>query len=130
MASRELKDLHPVIQTKAKQHLLDCAKEGIDLLIYCTYRSGAEQDHLYAQGRTAPGKIVTNAKAGQSLHNYALQGKPASLAYDCVPLKAGKPAWNDKELYERVGVIGERLGLEWAGRWKRFKESPHFQVRL
>lgn len=36
------------------------------------YRSGARQDQLYAQGRTRPGEIVTNAKAGQSAHNYGL----------------------------------------------------------
>ena len=37
-----------------------------------TYRSFDEQNHLYAQGRTKPGKIVTYAKGGQSYHNFGL----------------------------------------------------------
>lgn len=130
MASRSIEDLHVSIRDKCIKHKLLCAQRGIELLVYCTYRSGAEQDHLYAQGRTMPGKIVTYAKSGQSKHNHMEGGRPASLAYDCVPLTSGKPAWGDKNLYAIVGELGERCGLSWAGRWKRFKEYPHFEVTL
>lgn len=127
MASRRLEDLHPTIKTKAELHRALCAAEGIDLLIYCTYRSNKEQAKEYAKGRTAPGKIVTYAKPGQSKHNNTEGGKPAALAYDAVPLVNGKPAWNDAKLLQRMGELGELAGLEWAGRWKRFKETVHFQ---
>jgi peptidoglycan L-alanyl-D-glutamate endopeptidase CwlK len=33
----------------------------------------------------------------------------------------------DLELWNKIGTIGESVGLEWAGRWKRFREFPHFQ---
>ena len=96
-------------------------KQGIDLLVTSTYRDNESQDALYAQGRTKPGKIVTNAKAGQSWHNYR-------CAVDVVPIVAGKPRWDVKdEVWQKVGALGKAAGLEWAGDWKRFKEYPHFQ---
>lgn len=112
----------------AMKHRALCAAEGIDLLIYCTYRSNEEQAAEYAKGRTAPGKIVTYAQPGQSKHNHTIFGVPASLAYDAVPLVGGKAAWNDARLLQRMGELGEQAGLQWAGRWKRFKETVHFQL--
>lgn len=121
MASRDLDDLHPVVKSKTLQFLHKAAAEGLDILIYCTYRSGAEQEELYEQGRTKPGKIVTNAHAGESLHNWR-------CAFDFVPLVAGKPAWADKALYLKAGIIAESVGLEWAGRWKGgLREIAHCQ---
>ena len=121
MASRSIFDLDPVVQIKAEAFLTACDREHLDILIYCTYRSGAEQDELYAQGRTKPGKIVTNARAGESYHNWR-------CAFDFVPLVAGKPAWNDKALYLKAGVIAESVGLEWSGRWQgKLRETAHCQ---
>ena len=82
----------------------------------------------YAKGRTAPGKIVTNAKPGQSKHNHTDNDAPASLAYDCVPVVNGKAQWSNSKLINRVGELGEKAGLVWAGRWKSFKEYVHFEV--
>jgi peptidoglycan L-alanyl-D-glutamate endopeptidase CwlK len=108
----------------AAAHIAACKAQGIDLLVTSTYRSTAEQNALYAQGRTKPGKKVTNAKGGQSFHNHR-------LAYDVVPLRNGKPVWGttgeDGKLWQRVGELGEAAGLEWAGRWTKFREFPHFQ---
>ena len=102
-----------------------CELAGIDVLIYCTLRSNAEQDSLYAQGRTKPGHIVTNAKAGQSSHNPDTFGK--ARAFDAVPLLCGKPQWSDAALYLRMGEIAESVGLKWAGRWQgRLRETAHF----
>ena len=124
ISSRRIEDLEPRVGVMARAHLAACAAEGIDLLITSTYRDEEAQEALYAQGRTAPGRKVTNARAGQSFHNYR-------VAYDVVPLRNGKPVWGttgaDGELWERIGVLGEAVGLEWAGRWTRFREYPHFQ---
>lgn len=128
--SRRLEDLHPVMQPLVHALISQAADAGIDLLVTCTYRSDAEQAELYAQGRTAPGKIVTNARPGQSMHNRTLKGLPASQAVDVVPVCAGKCMWDSKApAWETIGEIAERLGLEWAGRWKRMREYPHFQLR-
>ncbi len=97
-----------------------CKDEQIDVIITSTYRDGASQDALYAQGRTLPGNKVTRAKAGQSFHNW-------KVAFDFCPIVNGKAQWDDAKLFERCGVIGESVGLEWAGRWKTFKELAHLQ---
>jgi len=126
--SRSLNDLHPAVQPMAAEFLNNCKAAGIDLLITCTWRSAAEQDALYAQGRTTPGRIVTRAKAGQSWHNHTLAGRPASLALDVVPLRLGKPVWAASDaIWQDVGRIGKACGLEWAGEWTRMREFPHFQ---
>lgn len=123
--SRRIEDLAPAVQQRAKA-LVNAAKDaGIDLLITSTYRSNEEQAALYAQGRTKPGAIVTNARPGDSYHNWR-------CAFDVVPLRNGKPVWGttgpDGELWRKVGELGESAGLEWAGRWgSKFREYPHFQ---
>ena len=119
--SRSLEDLHSVVKKKALAHIELCKEHGIDLLIYCTYRDIACQNALYLKGRGSPGCIVTNARGGESYHNFR-------CAYDCVPLIGGKPAWDDKDTYIKVGQLGESLGLQWAGRWSgKLRETAHFQ---
>lgn len=122
--SRDIKDLHPLVQEKAAAFIEAAQEAGIDLLVTSTLRDHEAQAALYAQGRTKPGKIVTNAKPGQSWHNHA-------VAFDVVPLRHGKPVWGtsgaDGQLWEQIGRLGEAAGLEWAGRWKRFREYAHFQ---
>lgn len=118
--SRKLEDLHPKVKTLCEKFIASCAKQGIDVLITSTYRDGESQNELYAQGRTKAGKIVTNARAGQSYHNWR-------CAFDFVPIVNGKAQWNDVALFTKCGEIAENVGLEWAGRWKKFKEMPHCQ---
>jgi len=119
--SRKIEDLLPVVQDKVRHFKKLCESFSIDLLITSTYRDNASQDALYAQGRTTPGRKVTNAKAGQSWHNYR-------CAVDVVPLTNGKPNWNTKDpVWMKVGELGKQAGLEWAWEWKTFKEMAHFQ---
>ena len=107
--SRKLENLHPKVCTMAKMFIAACDDAGIDVIITSTYRDIESQNALYAQGRTKPGKKVTNAKGGQSWHNY-------QLALDFCPIINGKAQWNDLILFEKCGVIAEKLGFEWAGR--------------
>lgn len=118
--SRDIKDLHPKVAARCKQFIDLCKKQNIDILITSTYRDAESQNALYAQGRTAPGKKVTNAKGGQSFHNW-------KVAFDFCPIVNGKPNWTDVALYTKCGEIAESVGLEWAGRWKNFKELAHCQ---
>ena len=92
-------------------------------------RTFAEQDALYAQGRTKPGKKVTNAKGGQSIHNYG-------LAVDIVLILDGKTAsWDEKSDFDRdqqsdwieVVIEFKRAGFSWGGDWRTFKDMPHFE---
>ena len=121
ISSRSLEDLLPLVKARALAHIEVCKEEGIDLLIYCTYRDNESQDSLYRQGRETTGAVVTNARGGESVHNY-------HCAYDCVALVQGKPQWGDSVLARQVGTLGELVGLEWSGRWAgKLKETAHFQ---
>lgn len=144
MSSRKIVDCHPRLQPLVHRFLEQCVHKGLDVLVTCTWRSPQEQDDLYAQGRTKPGRIVTNARAGQSAHNVTLNGLPAACAIDIVPLRNGKPVWglsgdglddnpadddrDDLELWQRVRAVAEAEGLVSASRWPSFKEWPHFEL--
>lgn len=118
--SRSLEDLQPTVRKKAEQLLELAQKENIELLITSTRRTEAEQNSLYAQGRTTPGAIVTNARYPYSLHNHG-------VAFDIVPVENGQAIWNNNDLWNRVGALGKSIGLEWGGDWTLFPDKPHFQ---
>jgi peptidoglycan L-alanyl-D-glutamate endopeptidase CwlK len=119
--SRSLDDLIPPAKERVERFLSLCKNEGIDLLVTSTYRDNESQQALYEQGRTTAGKVVTNAKAGDSWHNWR-------CAVDVVPMVNGKPNWDGLHpVWDQIGKLGEQAGLEWAGRWRTFKELAHFQ---
>ena len=122
MADRNIDDLLPVVAAAAHAALDECKAKGLDVLVTCTYRSNVEQDALYAQGRSKPGTVVTNAKAGQSMHQYR-------CAIDIVPMVNGKPEWSGRSpVWQQIATVFKKHGFEWGYEWKRFKEMPHFQM--
>jgi len=101
--SRSLDELLPMVRIRVDKFLELCDEHGIDLLVTSTYRDNASQEELYAQGRTRPGKIVTNAKPGESWHNYR-------CAIDVVPLVNGKPNWDGSDpIWKTIGELGKKL---------------------
>jgi peptidoglycan L-alanyl-D-glutamate endopeptidase CwlK len=119
--SRSLNDLIPPAKERVERFLSLCKDNDIDLLVTSTYRDNESQQALYEQGRTTAGKVVTNAKAGDSWHNWR-------CAVDVVPMVNGKPNWDGLHpVWDKIGTLGEQAGLEWAGRWRTFKELAHFQ---
>jgi peptidoglycan L-alanyl-D-glutamate endopeptidase CwlK len=125
MASRDSKDLTPKVReawiTSAAEFVIKHPNSP-QPFITCTHRSNAEQTSLFAQGRSKPGKIVTNAKAGQSNHN-----KYPSPAFD-IAFKDSKGAINWTEaLFRKFAVIAKANGLSWGGDWRSFKDYPHFE---
>lgn len=141
MASRDLAHLHPALRPLAERFLARCAERGLDILVVCTWRPNEEQAELYASGRTKPGPILTRAKPGESEHNAVdEQGKPASRAFDVVPLLHGKPIyedprdadhdWSNDWGWRVVGEVAAEVGLDWYGRpGSPFREAPHLQMR-
>ncbi len=126
LSVERLTRLHPVLAIRGHSMLELCAHAGLAVLVTQGLRTWQEQDALYAKGRTVPplGKanIVTNAKGGQSYHNFG-------LAFDIVVLDAvGKADWDtDHPGWAAAAKIGKSVGLEWGGDWKTFKDQPHFQ---
>jgi len=118
--NRNLKDLNPIVEAKTIEWLEACKNAGLDILVTNTYRDMHEQTKLYNQGRTAPGNIVTYAKAGYSYHQHR-------LAVDFCPMLGGECAWNRTDLFTQAGEIAKEIGFEWAGDWK-YKDMPHIQM--
>lgn len=120
---RDITKLHPVAQLKAKQLVSLCADKGLKIQIGECLRTVAEQDALYAQGRTTAGNKVTNAKGSSysSMHQWG-------VAFDFIRVD-GKGNYNDSDgFFSKVGKIGQSIGLEWGGAWKSLKDKPHFQL--
>jgi len=126
MSSRNIDVLVPQLQEKFGLFAAKMAEAGLDFIVTCTYRSQAEQDSLYAQGRSAPGPIVTWTRRSKHIQR---------RAFDIAIIKFGKPLWdvgadtnsNDFPDYDEAGLIGEACGLKWGGRFKK-KDRPHYEI--
>lgn len=120
---KNLSTLHPKVQEKFRPFLQEAneflAPQGVVVKLISGTRTYAEQDALYAQGRTKPGKKVTNAKGGYSNHNFGVAGD--------LGLFKGKEYLGESPLYKKLVPIGEKHGLEAGARWKSFPDEPHYQ---
>lgn len=126
----KLVGLHPVVQEKATELIKRAYKRNVELAITEGYRSFAEQQRLYNKGRTTSGSIVTNAKPGESYHNYG-------LAVDIALYKPNgyQLVWDVQRDLDQDGrsdwleVVDEAkaLGFKWGGDWRTFKDYPHFE---
>jgi peptidoglycan L-alanyl-D-glutamate endopeptidase CwlK len=117
-----LKKVHPELAKRVRMVIDNLAKAGMQVEVVQGLRTVAEQDALFAQGRTKPGKVVTNARGGQSNHNYG-------IAVDVVPFADGKPNWEaPNSIWIAIGGEAEKVGLEWGGNWKKFLDRPHIQL--
>lgn len=123
--------LDPMAQEKFRRFLLlanaTAATFGCSYVMIGGNRTYAEQDALYAQGRTKPGNIITNAKGGQSDHNFGIAGDMGVFR--------GKAYLDetDRALAARVhkacSMHAEACGLEWGGSWTSFIDLPHYQIK-
>ncbi|EGG36397.1 MULTISPECIES: M15 family metallopeptidase [Paenibacillus] len=126
----EITQLHPYVLQQKNELVRLTKKKGITIVITDGYRSHEEQTRIYNQGRSTEGNIVTNAKAGESLHNYG-------LAIDfALRLKDGSVIWdmeydgngNGKADWMEVVEIAKDLGFQWGGDWANFPDYPHLQI--
>ena len=111
----DLKSLHPFFRDRIIQLIAKCEEKGIQLAVVETYRTHAKQ-HEYK----TMGKRYTSSKAGQSKHQYG-------LAVDVVPVIDSTAVWDNTMLWKKIGVIGEKLGLRWGGRWRNPYDPGHFE---
>jgi peptidoglycan LD-endopeptidase CwlK len=120
-SKRVIATLLPEVQPYARALIAKAAANGITIKAISGLRTYDEQNDLYAQGRTKPGKIVTNARGGYSNHNFG-------IAFD-IGVFEGSRYLDDSPKYKPVGLLGMDLGLEWGGNWKTIQDEPHFQLR-
>jgi len=121
---RLLLGLRPELRDKYVQLRDKCAEEGIRIKLVQGRRTDADQRALYALGRSTPGIIVTEARtAAETPHGIG-------AAFDIAIFDGDKISWTEPRMtpkYVRVGEIGESIGLDWGGRFKK-PDKPHFQL--
>ncbi len=102
------------------------ATMGADYIAISGTRNEAQQNALYAKGRSVPGHVVTNAKYGFSNHNFG-------IALDFGVFSGGKYLDNASprraaEIHKAIGSLARKYGIEWGGDWTGFQDPPHYEV--
>lgn len=126
---KRIKTIHPELLKDLGEVYDEIRNRGVDVRFSQVYRTIEEQDELYAKGRTTAGSIVTNARGGQSYHNYG-------LAVDVVLLTGGGGVSWDRNLdqdgdgkkdWDEIVFVFKHFGWKWGGDWRSFKDYPHFE---
>lgn len=130
-SAKNIATLHLKVQKIFKDWILECqliAKAfGYEYKAISGNRTWEEQAKLYAQGRSSPGKIVTNAKPGYSNHNFG-------VAVDMGVFKNGKyldenSPKESEEFHRKAAEIAKKYNISWGGDWSSFKDYPHFEYK-
>jgi peptidoglycan L-alanyl-D-glutamate endopeptidase CwlK len=125
VSERNLATLDPALAEKIRTAAAEYEKTGSKFCVYDGYRTAAQEDALYEEGRTKPGKIVTMVRGGHSMHNYG-------MAADIVPFLAATSHilnWNPASAqYKAMVKALKDQGLVWGGDWVHFKDLDHFQI--
>jgi peptidoglycan L-alanyl-D-glutamate endopeptidase CwlK len=120
ISESRLSQVHPELARRIHQLEQYMIAEGIEIRVVQGLRTYAEQDAIYAQGRTTPGKIVTKAPGGYSMHNFG-------LAVDVAPFRNGQPDWDASDSEWQL-LLAKALtcGLAEGARWTHVQEdNPH-----
>ncbi len=111
----DIRALHPYFRDQIRTLIAACHAKGIELAVVESYRTHAKQNEYKVMG-----KKYTSSGAGRSKHQYG-------LAIDVVPIVDSVAVWDNKELWKKIGVEGEKLGLRWGGRWRTPYDPGHFE---
>lgn len=126
-SEKRLMYLHPNLQ-KFFIELLRISP--YDFSISQGVRIAEEQNKLYQQGRTVPGKVITNCDGYKIKSKHQIKSDGFGYAGDIAILVDGKVTWEEKYYKEvaRAGrVLMQKYNIEWGGDWKNFKDLPHFE---
>lgn len=130
ISEQRVAELHPLLRDEAKQTIEEVEAglpTNIAVRITESYRSFQRSDQLFAQGRTTPGPKVTNAKGGESIHNYRL-----ALDFCLVVDKDGNGTWDELDWntekdrdkdglsdWREVANAFVRKGWRWGADWDK-----------
>lgn len=146
--SRDKSLLCPAFVVRLNEFERRLAIDHLPFYLYEGFRTFEVSDEYYAQGRSKPGPlcvhdgiarpmgtcsihplglIITNARGGDSLHNYGLG---ADYILDSDTVRPGVQwSWDNRGgIFETMGKVAEDCGLIWGGDWKRFPDLPHLEM--
>jgi hypothetical protein len=92
--------LEPTTRSIVTQIINEAKAQGLDLMVFETYRSKARQEQLYAKGASGLKNV--------GVHHYG-------LACDLVKSINGEPSW--KGDFSLIGQLAKPHGLLWGGDW-------------
>ena len=118
--SRDVSLLRPDVAANCRSWLELCREAGLEVLITSTVRDREYQEHLYEQGRTRPGSVITNGRMP------TFHADTAGLAFDfCKNVKGHE--YDDADFFRKAAVLAKEMGFSWGGDWKSFPDMPHIQ---
>lgn len=119
--SRDRTQLHPEVQAALLKLEAECKRQELKVLFTDCFRTQAEQQSLYDQGRTKPGSVVTNVRFPDSAHNWG-------VAVDfCQNIRGHE--YDDAAFFKNVGTIAKKFGFTWGGDWTGFVDRPHLEYK-
>lgn len=126
--------LHPKVVEAVSATINEAKSRCMRVAVHSGLRSAAEQDRLYALGRSVVnpdgksvakpmGDIITKAQAYESFH---CLGLAVDLVFKDIN---GNWTWNKTpEEWGELAAVGEIFGLSWGGHWTAWPDYPHFQM--
>ncbi len=122
----KLDGVHPDLVAKVQSIIAAMGELGFVLRVTDGVRTTEQQAALYAQGRTAPGRIVTNADGVVKRSNHQARGG-FGYAVDCCFVVDGQPSWAESNPWALYGAMATALGLTWGGNWHT-PDRPHVEL--
>jgi len=119
---QHLAQVRPALAAAVRKVLAAMAALEAPMVITDGRRTPADQQALYARGRTAPGRIVTYVD-GVTVPGAHVQGR----AVDCAFWVAGTVSWDARQPWAAYGACAEAVGLRWGGRWRTLVDLPHIE---
>jgi peptidoglycan L-alanyl-D-glutamate endopeptidase CwlK len=123
---RHLRGCHPELAYRVRALIDALAHEGHTILLTQGVRTAAQQAALYAQGRTRPGKVVTNCDGVTHRSNHQPKADGYGYAVDVAWRIRGLVTWEGP--WDRLGTLAAAHGLTWGGTWVRFPDRPHLEL--
>jgi peptidoglycan L-alanyl-D-glutamate endopeptidase CwlK len=124
----KLAGVHPELSEKILRILAAMEVLGFQMMVTDGVRTTGQQQALYAQGRSKPGRVVTQLDGVIKKSNHQVKTDGFGHAVDCCFVVDGAPSWADALPWSLYGAMAQALGLVWGGAWVNFKDRPHVEM--
>lgn len=125
----KLEGVHPRLIASITRILYAMNELGFSMLVTDGVRTTAQQQALYRQGRSAPGKIVTNCDGIKSKSNHQAKEDGFGYAVDLAFLVDGHASWDEVMPWDLYGAMVRSQGLIWGGDWRTaLRDRPHAEL--
>ena len=118
--------LHPALVLKIQRVLAHMQELGHPMKVCQGLRTTEQQAALYAQGRTFPGKIVTNCDGVVRRSRHQATQSGYGEAIDCCFV--GQDPFGIKQPWKVYGAAVKAVGLVWGGDFSSLADLDHAEL--